>query len=211
MRNTGLKLLLGALCLMLTSYPAPGEEDPAGLAKKILDHPSYQKKLVTSDGPYKSIGSETTIRSTGLGFGRVLLYLLMTLAVALAVIWIVNHVHNRWTPSKKTTAEDPGETQARSKDPSLDEIEALARAKRFEEAVHKLLFLAVKRLASIQNKTLAQEMTSRELMRILPRNREEKGRFRLLVNAVELSLFGGRETDASQYRACLENYRGLNL
>jgi hypothetical protein len=92
-------------------------------------------------------------------------------------------------------------------DPSFDEVDALAAAGAFAEAIHKLLLLAQARLLPRLESGMQPSLTSREIMRRAKLPGEAATAFGRLVGAVELTLFGMHAANAAIYAACREDCR----
>ena len=88
----------------------------------------------------------------------------------------------------------------------LDEAERLAAAGRFSEAIHLILLRFLAELRHWANLTIADSLTSREILRkdaVPPPTREALG---ILIGAVELCHFGGRRGDEKLFRHCADTY-----
>jgi len=93
------------------------------------------------------------------------------------------------------------------RDPAFDEVDALAEAGAFTEAVHRLLLLVQDRLRSRIEHGIQVSLTSREILRRAKLPQESATAFATLVAAVEVSLFGMRSANAATYALCRENSR----
>jgi hypothetical protein len=94
-----------------------------------------------------------------------------------------------------------------ARDRTFDEVDALAEAGAFAEAVHRLLLLVQERLRGRVEHGLQVSLTSREILRRARLSPEGSTAFATLVAAVEVSLFGMRAADAATYAQCRENSR----
>ncbi|HEY4164538.1 MAG TPA: hypothetical protein VGM59_15835 [Dongiaceae bacterium] len=92
-------------------------------------------------------------------------------------------------------------------DPSFDEIDALANAGAFAEAVHRLLLLVQSRLRPRLESGMQPSLTSREILRRAKLTGEATTAFGRLVGAVELTLFGMQKANAAIYASCREDCR----
>jgi len=99
------------------------------------------------------------------------------------------------------------ETPEPERDRTFDEVDALAEAGAFTEAVHRLLLLVQERLRSRIEHGLQVSLTSREILRRARLSSEGATAFATLVAAVEISLFGMRAANAATYALCRENSR----
>lgn len=83
---------------------------------------------------------------------------------------------------------------------SLTDAEALAREGRYEEAIHALLLAAIE--AVRRARPLADSLTSREVLRSSELGAGGREALLQLVQAVEVTRFGGRAAGAPEYEAC---------
>ena len=91
--------------------------------------------------------------------------------------------------------------------PDLDEIERLARAGAFAEAIHLMLLRALEALRHRLGTSWAKSLTSREIARRSELAPTDRSALKMLVGAVEISRFGGQSANEQIYRACLDQYR----
>ena len=91
--------------------------------------------------------------------------------------------------------------------PDLDEIERLARAGAFAEAIHLMLLRALEALRHRLGTSWAKSLTSREIARRSELAPTDRSALKMLVGAVEISRFGGKCANEQIYRACLDQYR----
>jgi hypothetical protein len=93
--------------------------------------------------------------------------------------------------------------------PELEEILRLAREGAYEAAIHLLLLQGLRHLARLTGTVMALSLTSREILR-RPDLPQGAGRdLATLVDAVEISRFGGRAAEASLFETCLASYHRL--
>ncbi|WP_119299561.1 DUF4129 domain-containing protein [Dongia deserti] len=148
--------------------------------------------------------------------GDIVLYLLLTvLAVALCIV--LYHLYRTYASGRRLTARDLNQPLelgsrpiARAVDerlPDLDEIERLAVAGAYAEAVHLMLLRALEALRRRLGTSWAKSMTSREIARRSELPATDRQALKMLVGAVEISRFGGRSANEQIYRACLDQYR----
>ena len=90
--------------------------------------------------------------------------------------------------------------------PDLDEIERLARAGAFAEAIHLMLLRALEALRHRLGTSWAKSLTSREIARRTELAPTDRSALKMLVGAVEISRFGGQSANEQIYRACLDQY-----
>lgn len=187
-------------------------------AREILDD-GYQRELPV-DGPTDEVGADPAGGASGTRapatpgavgtLARLLLYGLLG-AVVLAVL--VGLGREAWRraragegPAPDGVAEALGTGEA---PPGLDEVEALAREARFDEAVHLLLRRVLTWLIRREGRPLPASLTTREVLATTRLAGEQRGAFEALVLAVEHSLFGRRPVGAAEWERCLAAYRRL--
>jgi len=201
--------LTGWLTVALVSLATCGRpacsaapEDVGEIARQIVAGAGYQDKLVEPE-------KEVTLPPIG-PLLRMLLLLVLGLAGALLLIWLINReIERRRREAPPDAAGTGAPSGSGRKEPTLTEAERLAAAGRFGEAVHVLLLLAVDRLGADRETRPADACTSRELARLLPRTGEERTLFLRLVTTVEHFLFGDRPVNENQYRTCLDAFQRL--
>jgi hypothetical protein len=142
--------------------------------------------------------------------------ILGVIGIALAVV-ILRYVQNRLAARKGAGASaKPAAPAAASsvvaapepeRDHTFDEVDALAEAGAFTEAVHRLLLLVQERLRGRIEQGIQVSLTSREILRRAKLPGEASTAFATLVAAVEVSLFGMRSANAATYALCRENSR----
>jgi hypothetical protein len=93
------------------------------------------------------------------------------------------------------------------RDHTFDEVDALAEAGAFTEAVHRLLLLVQERLRGRIEQGIQVSLTSREILRRAKLPQDAATAFAMLVAAVEVSLFGMRAANAATYALCREHSR----
>jgi hypothetical protein len=148
--------------------------------------------------------------------GDLFLYLLLgVLGVALCIV--AYHLYRTYAPNKRgwsRRGDQPVELVAspiaRAGEeplPELDEIERLARAGAYAEAIHLMLLRALEALRRQLGTTWAKSMTSREIARRAELGPTDRRALKVLVGAVEISRFGGQSANEQVYRTCLDHYR----
>ena len=195
-----------------------GEEDPEDRdslnrhAKQILQRGRYQRKIEEEKPLEINIESKENKISSSPLIGNGVLYVMLIAFVVLVAVILTSRTleyrafrRSQAHEIKKDGLKNEGLDEASS----LSRAQRLARDGRFDEAVHVLLLTATDILAARRNLLISNERTSRELLRELPINEDERSRFRHLVQAVELSLFGGRPVTEADYISCDEAYRGI--
>lgn len=84
----------------------------------------------------------------------------------------------------------------------LDEVDALAAQGRFAEAIHVLLLRTIAALPKAAAAGPAPSLTSREILDRTSFRAGARDAMAGLVDAVEVSLFGGRPVPETSYREC---------
>ncbi|HVZ99997.1 MAG TPA: DUF4129 domain-containing protein [Caulobacterales bacterium] len=99
-------------------------------------------------------------------------------------------------------------TQARAR-ALLEEADRLAREGRYAEAARVLLHRSIEDMQRNFPIRIAPSMTSREIAALDRLSATARAVFSKIALAVELSLFGGRDLDASQYQECRALYESF--
>ena len=209
-------LALSLTFLLVTGSALPQDTDPESLREKaraILSASSYQKELEAPDADEHEMRIHYSGTRTEDGVVSQLLLMLLivglVILVGLTVLWLGSLVEDRKrNEGTSGPASDPTEDGTFDAF-SLSNVESAAQAGRYDEAVHLLLLLAVKHLSERQKVSAPWDLTSRELLHVLPESEEEGSLFKKLVAAVEFSLFGGRQVTEGTYKASLDHYKGL--
>ena len=188
----------------------------APLAERVRQHagdiakdPSLQHEPPTRKAPPPE--SRTSIPIPP----EIFLYLLIgVLAVALCIV--AYHLYGTYAFGRRLSkkADQPLQvaTQAIARPtdvplPDIDEIERLARAGAFAEAIHLMLLRALEALRRRLGTSWAKSLTSREIVRRSELPVSDRSALKVLVGAVEISRFGGHSANEQVYRACLDQYR----
>lgn len=147
---------------------------------------------------------------------EIFLYLLIAV-IAVALCIVAHHLYGTYAlggrvPKKRVDQALQVVTQpiVRTADaplPDLDEIERLARAGAYAEAIHLMLLRALEALRRRLGTSWAKSLTSREIARRSELPATDRSALKMLVGAVEISRFGGKSANEQIYRACLDQYR----
>ncbi|HNB26326.1 MAG TPA: DUF4129 domain-containing protein [Alphaproteobacteria bacterium] len=149
--------------------------------------------------------------------GNLFLYVLIgTLAVCACLV--LYHLIRTYAPGRRAWSKAdqavmleiaaipaPGEAPL----PPLDEIERLARAGAYAEAIHLMLLRALETLRRRLGTSWAKSLTSREIVRRSELPGTDRQALKVLVGAVEICRFGGQQANEQIYRACLDHYRSI--
>jgi hypothetical protein len=109
-------------------------------------------------------------------------------------------VHENSRPTPPTTK------PTKSRSSALDEIDRLADNGNFSGAVHLLLALSMERVRAQFSPTSFVSMTNREILRAAKLSGKARSSFSTIINAEELSHFGGRQTNLNIFQICRDNY-----
>ena len=93
----------------------------------------------------------------------------------------------------------------------LEEADRLAREGRFGEAVRVLLHRSIEEMEHEFPEAIVPSMTSREISRLQHLSTLGRATFSKIAQAVEASLFGGREVTAAQFADCRGAYESFAL
>lgn len=225
-------LLLGILIGVCFSPPPP--EAVRGALDQVLAERRYQTDLPGPDGQIEPPGDRTsgsrdpgrTARRRrgrtyepregrddggggfdfrGAGWAEALAVALLCGAGVLAVIGIARAVGGRRRAYVAPPRETPAAAPVLSEVP-LGEIEALASAGRYDEAVHVLLLRSIAAVARTVS-ALPPSLTSREVLARAPLPDGARAELEGIVDAVETSWFGGRPVGREGFEACRERFR----
>lgn len=152
--------------------------------------------------------------------GDLFLYLLVaTLAVCVALALF--HLYRTYAPGRSAWSAKAGQPlevaaqaiRAPGEDPvpELDEIERLARAGAFAEAIHLMLLRALEALRRRLGASWAKSLTSREIVRRSELAAADRQALKMLVGAVEICRFGGQSANEQIYNTCLDQYRQIDV
>jgi hypothetical protein len=222
----------GALAagVLTAASPAPAE-DPQQAIESAVDSDQIQRdrplaeraqqslKSVERDpdiqhSPPESKPEEPAPAPFGLwNLGWLPYVILAVIGIGLAAL-LLRYAGRRFAARKGAEAKTPPIATSRplaapepERDRTFDEVDALAEAGAFTEAVHRLLLLVQQRLRGRVEHGLQVSLTSREILRRAKLPQDAATAFATLVAAVEVSLFGMRAANAATYALCRENSR----
>lgn len=145
---------------------------------------------------------------------QLLLYLAIAAAVAVIAVILFNALsgYKRKGPQTIQTADEkdeaPGTAALRMEHAQMS-ADALARAGDFAEAMHILLLQSVTELRRRLGISIADALTSREILERLKISGLGKNALGDIVARVELTHFGGRLPNAEDYLACRSSFETL--
>jgi len=169
-----------------SAFPEEGE-----VVKPHVEPPTRSRRSTDSS----SLGS----------IAQAVLWVLLGVAVVLVIIALARRLGGYTKDVRILSPPVAAPVPVTSGQLSLEGAEALAAAGRYDEAIHALLLVAFRNLG--RETTLAGSLTSREILDEGQLRGEALSGAEGLVGAVELSLFGGRETGRVEYAAALDAYR----
>lgn len=201
-----------ALVLGLMGWPAPEQARQA--ARQVVADEALQPEMpedaeARAPSPMdlrsrprtrRSSGSTAPPPSRGHGLGELVLWVVGgLLALGLVAVFL----RERMGPAAPTTtaAARPTTPPPPPDKAIVDEADALAAAGRFAEAVHALLLRTIQALG--RHMPVPRALTSREIEQRAGLPDEARAAFGDLVQAVELTRFGGRPADAEDYARCV--------
>ncbi len=151
-------------------------------------------------GGRSSTGSNTPRGERGSAIGPAVLWIVGgLLLVGLAAVFLRERIGpGAPAPRDALTTPRPPPPPDRA---IVDEADALAAAGRFAEAVHALLLRTIQALGS--HMPVPRALTSREIEARAGLPDSARAAFGDLVEAVELTRFGGRSADADDYARCV--------
>lgn len=151
--------------------------------------------------------------------GDLFLYLLLaTLAVCIALA--AYHLYRTYAPGRRGASVNSAalEVEARAigapaedRAPELDEIENLARAGAYADAIHLMLLRALEALRRRLGASWPKSLTSREIARRGELAATDRQALKVLVGAVEICRFGGQNANEQIYHTCLDHYRQIGV
>lgn len=227
--------MLAAALIVVSLFPAPNG-DPREQVRRIAEREGLQTSLAFDpresasrpaegaarappqrrpDGrsrvaPRSEPRSDTGSSSSGAPWAKSLIFLLGA-ALLLALIVGVAAALRR-PPSARTVSgkvEPPLAAPAALPRAALGPAEALASAGRFAEAVHRLLIDALALLAARAPSSIPRHWTSREILAALRLTPPARAALSELVEAVEVSRFGGRPVGEADWRRAHAAFTGL--
>lgn len=143
---------------------------------------------------------------------RFLMWAVVFAGGALLIYYMVNEslIYLRW--KKQARPEDaaggaeggPGLVRGAV----LGDYEAMAARGDYGEAIHALLLHCIARMAE-RGAALSSAMTSREILRRLKLEQEEREALSVLVRMTELTHFGGRDASEEDFLKCRDLFRGI--
>lgn len=217
----GLAIAAIALCLAMVGWgglatPAMADQSPT-FSKETIDRTLQQ--VISDQDIQHDPPQPLHLPTFNWNFGdlRIPLYVLLGIGLLLVLWYVGKAIMDVARPTgekvakaaSETVASQPLAADAPQSLPELEEIMRLARAGDYEAAIHLLLLQGLRQLFRLTGAVVALSLTSREILR-RPGLPEGAGRdLATLVDAVEISRFGGRTAGATLFENCLASYRRL--
>jgi len=219
-----------ALCLVGLLAAAAPPADPREAARQVLARGRYQTDLPSASprpsrtaeappdaAPPSSRSSAPRAPSGGASVPSIplppaaLVWALLAAAIVIGLAWAVRQA----LQSRKGTEAEPAPLPAETPRPApralrigpLTDVEDLARAGRYGEAIHLLLLHLFAALQRRPATAPAPAHTSREVLSRTRLASEARAALGVLVQAAEAVHFGGREAVREDYENCLGHYR----
>jgi hypothetical protein len=219
-------VLLLAGAALLSGGPAGAQRETAEVqakARAVLADPLYQRELPAHSPPPDlskaqrfpagQPAAEVRVALPVLGAGaflaRVVFIVLLIAGILLVLFWLLRALILRGRPTRTDTDETEEPAEAAEREPAFEDAARLAGEGRYAEAIHALLLAAIHHFAERSRVAVQPSRTSRELVRLLPLGPELREAFTELVQAVELSLFGGVAVGREEYERSLSRFRAL--
>ncbi len=173
----------------------------AGRAAEILRDGSYQTSLPPTVEPSHF---QLPLGPLEILF-KVLLWTGLVVLVVLAATWLA---HRLGLGARDVEAVEPASSAAvETAQLPVANAEALAVEGRFAEAIHALLLDTLEALSRAAR--LAPSLTSREIVARFPLAPRASDALAGLVDAVEVTWFGGAVPGEAEYRRCLERFHAF--
>jgi hypothetical protein len=184
-------------------------------ASKVVEDPALQHET-PDPSPNEAPSPPPAMSKASSIPGDVFLYILvgiLAVCLALALVHLLR-TYRRRQPLER--GDQPLDVAARpitapqdAPAPELDEIEKLARAGAYAEAIHLMLLRALEALRRRLGTSWAKSLTSREITRQAELGANDRRALKVLVGAVEICRFGGQAANEQVYHACLDHYRQI--
>jgi hypothetical protein len=215
------------LALVLASFAAAATPAEAQARAKQILADDYQTDLPRDDTESESTAQKggapprrgprrprKVIETGDAGPGaapitRMLLWVILGGAVLLLLAFVISELRGRGggpEPVAGAPGADEASDAALTEKP-LDDADELARQGRYGEAIRVLLLRTLAELA--RRVAVPASQTSREILSQADVPDPAREALRSLVNAVEISHFGGAVPAAGDYHACVDRFRAF--
>jgi hypothetical protein len=208
--------LFAALAIARAAAAAPDAEAISQAVEQVYSSGQYQTELPKVHKPELPQIKPLRLPEMVIEVLRVLFWALVVVGIGLLLFYLARAGPDAWRrlrgkprpASPLTVAIAPGAAEDVAAG-DLAEIDSLARAGRYAEAVHALLLhglLLLRRQLGLQ---LAPSLTSREILHVPALPRLSRQALEVIIAAVELCHFGARPADEALYRRCRERYEQI--
>lgn len=196
----------GILCVLVVAadvaHSAPSAERVRDALEQVIAGGEYQTEL-----PHREVREHRPAPSWLIEFLRILFWAAVAGVVAVVAFFLIRGIL-RITARKQLPAPHAApRARPRIGWKPLEAAEAHARAGRFAEAVHVLWLGCIEELRAHGGFDPAVSLTSREILAAAPLATDQRSALSFLVAKVEVSLFGHRALDGSDYEECAARFR----
>lgn len=145
---------------------------------------------------------------------RMLMWVVLFVGGALLIYYLVNEalLYTRWKKrgQAESRADGEGEDEADAGRFRLEDFDSLAARGDYAGAIHALLLHCLVRLGE-RGAELSSAMTSREILRRLQLEQQEREALSVLVRLTEVTHFGGRGASEADFRQCRALYENIAM
>lgn len=131
-----------------------------------------------------------------------------------ALIWVIVRdipFARAWRRRKAAVAPTDWRPEAGAALALLEDADRLAKAGRFGDAIHLILFRSIEDIGKKRPEAVRAAFTSRDIVEAAPLSEAGRSAFRLIAEAVERSFFGGLPAEADDFDRCRRQYEAFAL
>jgi hypothetical protein len=202
------------LFLSIVGGSNPVRADARADIASILSDRDYQTALPQTPKPVKI---KLPLRFEFGPVAEMLIWVIAAVIVILLAAYLAKLASGATWLSKKAGKDDGPDIAGFAKTSMMDgagqtpfeEIERLAQAGRFGDAVHLLLLLCFEALRDQSPTARDAALTSREVLQRASLPAPAQSNLAFIVSAVEIGHFGGHNVDRSVYEQCLDRYHDI--
>jgi hypothetical protein len=209
-------IMLAALAIARVAAAAPDAQAISQAVEQVYSSGQYQTELPEQRKPELPQLKPLRLPEMVIEVLRVLFWALVVVGVGLLLFYLARIAPDAWRRLRGESRVAPPLAVAIAPGAADDvaagdlaEIDSLARAGRYAEAVHALLLhglLLLRRQLGLQ---LAPSLTSREILHVPALPQLSRQALEVIIAAVELCHFGARPADEALYRRCRERYEQI--
>jgi hypothetical protein len=209
-------LLLAALAIARSAAAAPDAQAIDQAVQQVYSSGQYQTELPKERKPELPQIKPLRLPEMVIEVLRVLFWTLIVVGIGLLLFYLARIAPDAWrrlrgdprvaSPLATTILPGAAEDVAAG---DLAEVDGLARAGRYAEAVHALLLLGLFILRRQLGLQLAPSLTSREILHVPALPQLSRQALEVIIAAVELCHFGARPADEALYRRCRERFEQI--